>query len=64
MELIKIVALVITGLFFFSTAVCGLWMYSMSASGEIVDNSSKIFHMVIAFLSLISSMATMFLLSN
>ena len=51
------ILILVTLMFAFTTAVCGMWMYSQ----EVVENSSKVFHMSAAFGTLTTGTITMFL---
>jgi hypothetical protein len=59
MELLTTLSIVCTGLLLFSTTVCGLWM---KFTNEVVDPSSKNFHMTIALLTVLSTVLTLGLL--
>lgn len=61
LNLFEIVLLGFTGLTFFSTIVCGLWL---GFSGEQVDLGAKIFHIGSAVLTLVSTALLVFLLLN
>jgi hypothetical protein len=55
MELLTTLLIVLTGLLLFSTTVCGLWM---KFTNEVVEPSSKNFHVVIALLTVLSTVLT------
>lgn len=56
----KKVFIILTGVLIFTTVVCGIWMYSQEA----VEESSKQFHMISAFSTVLSSIITMYLLNR
>lgn len=58
MKTIMIVSAILTGILMFSTVVCGLWI---RYTPEPVEDSSIVFHMVIAILTVIASAATIIL---
>lgn len=51
------IMIIITLLFAFTTATCGLWMYSQ----EVVEESSKVFHMTSAMGTIVFGTITMFI---
>ena len=52
---------ILTGLLFFATIVCGLWL---RYSGEVKTESNKNFHMVIGLFTPIFAAITMLLLTR
>ena len=53
-----IITAILTGLLLFSTIVCGLWIRN---SGELVEESSIIFHMVIGLATALVTAGTVIL---
>ena len=52
---------IITGLLFFTTIVCGLWLHY---SGEEITQSNRIFHMAAGLLTSLATVITVVLLSR
>ena len=61
MKALKIIMVVVTSLLLFSTVVCGLWM---RYSGKEVDDSSRLFHMVVGLAGVAATAVTLVLLAR
>jgi hypothetical protein len=59
MKTLQIISVSLTGVFLFSTLVCGLWM---RYSGEVLTEGSKNFHMLSAILTTLLVVITLVLM--
>lgn len=61
MKITILILEIFTGLLFFTTIVCGLWL---RYSGEVITQSSKNFHMISGVLSGMLAIVLMLLISR
>lgn len=58
---IETIMISVTGLLFFSTIVCGLWL---RYSAEEINNSNLNFHMILGILTALSTIITIYILGK